>query len=391
MVFDFNKGKSLSCDKKGRNKVFYLHHNRIASCCRAKSDILQPTDTLEQYLAKWQQESQQLQSGHQLSGCEHCWQNEKQGKISYRTNGSDQSPVIELYLSNLCNHMCSYCSPKFSSTWQTSLAQHGMFTNISTASADNLQIGTPNTNIDHWTQQISEHIQTLPDNSVIIKLLGGEPLMQKRHLQTLLNLNSVKIKTLSLQTNLNPPANRFLKWLLKNIGPDKLRFTVSIDASPEWNHWPRAKFNRQKFLQNLDLVSRSGNMDSFSAVISVLGIFDLPNFMSWSDTVGIPIFFNKLYNPKCLETALVPQHFRQRILESINCEKIPAVIDEILKEPHDENHIRLFEQFQYLQQYFQRNNLNPEGCGNILFEEYWTWLTKNYKKNIIQHEVSHSV
>lgn len=372
--------KSTGCDRKGRNKVFYLHHNRIASCCRAESSILQPTDTLDKYLTQWHHESQQLKAGHQLPGCDHCWRQENQGKISYRTGSAEQQHVIELHLSNLCNHMCSYCSPKFSSTWQTSITQYGMFKNISNSAVDNLQSGTPNTQIDHWIKQISEHIHSLPDNSVTIKLLGGEPLMQKQGLQTLLKLNCSKIHKLNLHTNLNPPSARFLKWIIENIQHDKLMFTVSIDASPEWNHWPRAKFHKQKFLKNLNLLRGHDCIDTFSTVLSVLGIFDLPNFMSWANTLGVPILFNKLHNPTCLETALIPQHFRQRILESMGSLQIPAVIQEILQEPHDQNHMRLFEQFQYLEQYFHRNNLNPDSCGNALFEEYWAWLTKNYKK-----------
>lgn len=372
---------TTGCDRKGRDKVFYLHQNRVASCCRATGDILQPTDTLDQYLAKWHQESLQLEAGNLLPGCEHCWQQEKQGKISYRNGAHTRQHVIELYLSNLCNQMCSYCSPKFSSTWQTSIDQRGMFKNISTSAVANLQAGVPNIQINHWISQISQHIQSLPDNNVSINLLGGEPLMQKQGLQILLQLNSPKIQKLSLNTNLNPPTDKFLKWIIKNIDHDKLFFTVSIDASPDWNHWPRAKFNKRKFLKNLDLLKRSNITSNFNSIISVLSIFDLPNFMSWINTVELPIFFNRLQNPICLETSLVPQHFRQRILESIDSAQIPSVLQEILQEPHEQNHARLFEQLQYLEQYFQRNDLDPTNCGNALFEEYWTWLTKNYKKS----------
>ena len=370
---------SKSCKLKGNQKVFYFTQNRISSCCRAESDNLDNTLGLTDYLKKWKIESQQLDAGIELSGCKHCWIQENNNKISYRLSADNNFNSIELDLSNLCNQMCSYCSPKFSSTWQTSIDQVGMFQNISLTSKQNLK--TPphiDVQVDHRLVQISQYISNCPDYSVGIKLLGGEPLMQQRNLEKLLIFGAQKIKRLTVQTNLNPPNNKFLKWLLKHFDSTNFDFIVSIDASPEYNQWPRALFDQKKFLTNLSLLEQHQIPVTIASVVSVLSIFDLENFSLWIADKKIATEFFKLNNPVCLDPRLVPQVFREQIWEKIKHINGSAIIKEILQQKDTNDDLRLFEQFNYLTQYFQRNQLDPTNNSNKLFAEYWLWLTKKY-------------
>lgn len=371
--------ESKSCSLKGSQKVFYLHINRVASCCRSDLEILDPSKDLDSYIKNWQHESSQLDRGVEIPGCEHCWRAEHKGEISYRLSRNDPA-LIELYLSNLCNQMCSYCSPKFSSAWQESIDQAGMLTGISNTAKSNLHTDIQTADITHWIEQISQYINCRPDHSVTIKLLGGEPLMQQRNLEKLLSLNSHKIKKLVLGTNLNPPTEKFLKWLLDNVDADVLSFVVSIDASPEYNHWPRALFDQDKFLNNLKLLKQNQIDVLVNSVVSAVSIFDLKNFIMWLNDNQIDPSFTKLNNPDCLEPTLVPEIFRKQIWEEIKHLDPPAVLQEILQHQSAPNPVRMVEQYNYLSQYFERNNLNPGQCNNKLFKEYWNWLTQNYKK-----------
>ena len=371
---------SKSCGLKGKQKVFYLSQNRVSSCCRAESEILDDSWSLTSYLQKWTTESLQLDAGIKLPGCKHCWTQEDNNKISYRLSANDKFNSIELFLSNLCNQMCSYCSPKFSSTWQESIDQFGTFQNISMTSKTNLEIAQPSDpNLGYWLAQIEDYIAGCADNSVILKLLGGEPLMQQRNLEKLLSFNSQKIYQLSIHTNLNPPTDKFLKWLLKNLTPTNFNFTVSLDACPEYNHWPRALFDQKKFLINLSLLEQYQVPVRFAAVVSVLSIFDLENFIMWTSNKRANIMFQKLHNPSCLDPTLIPQVFRQQIWEKVKHLDNYAIVKEILQQDDKLDNLKLFEQFNYLTQYFQRNQLDPTQSSNRLFVEYWQWLTKNYK------------
>jgi organic radical activating enzyme len=371
--------RSLSCGRKGTQKSFFLQQNKISSCCRA---VAQPADLalgLQGYLEHWRRESQQLDAGVEISGCEHCWIQERQGKESYRHSGTDEN-LIELYLSNLCNQMCSYCGPKFSSTWQQNLDEMGMFQNISLTAKTNLQAAIASPDQDLWIDQISEYINTCEDRSVAVKLLGGEPLMQQRNLQRLLSLSSKKIKRLAVHTNLNPPTDKFLKWLLANIDTDILHFVISLDATPQYNNWPRARFDQDQFEKNLALICANQIKPMLTSVVSVLSVFDLPNFLSWTQAKQFDQVFRKLFNPDCLDPTLIPREFRQQIWNKIESTHVPNIIKEILLSDTVKDPLLLYEQYQYLSQYFQRNDLDPDTWDNELFGQYWSWLTQNYKK-----------
>lgn len=370
---------SKSCGLKGVQKVFYLQQDRIASCCRADADVLDPAHGFDYYLKKWHQESQLLDAGVELSGCDHCWRQEKAGKISYRFSTQNQENQIELYLSNLCNQMCSYCSPKFSSVWEDSIKNHGMLDKISHTAKLNLQTPTASKNTDHWINQISAYIADCEPASVHVKILGGEPLMQQRNLEKLLQLNSDRIKTLGIHTNLNPPNNKFLTWLLQHIDTQTLSFSVSIDASPDHNQWPRARFDQAQFTNNLLLLKQHQVQTVFTSVISVLSVFDLKNFIVWAQQQGIDIRFSKLYNPNCLEATLIPKTFREKIWQDVKDLNPPVIVQEILCQDDCPDNLRLIEQYNYLAQYFERNNLDPQTCQNSLFKEYWIWLTNHRK------------
>jgi sulfatase maturation enzyme AslB (radical SAM superfamily) len=192
---------SLSCDLKGQQKVFIFFLNQTSSCCCAYPETLDPSKSLNNYIEHWQNESRALDQGIEIASCEHCWKRERNGEISLRSDQerSNWGEIIVLAFSNACNQMCSYCSPKFSSIWQDSVSKHGVFENISQTAKNNLQIPKiPDTRTEYWMNQIDDYIQHRPDNSVTLKLIGGEPLMQIANLQKLLRLRCDKIKKIEI-------------------------------------------------------------------------------------------------------------------------------------------------------------------------------------------------
>lgn len=368
---------SKACDLKGNQRVFYLQFDRAASCCRSEQISLQGQD-LNSLLGSWKNEQEQLAQGQEISGCEYCWRDERQGISSYRQlNQGSHINNIELYVNNTCNHMCSYCSPKFSSEWQHSIQTQGMLKNISITNQRNLVLMQQNTP-SNWLEQISDHIQQQPDDSVTLTLLGGEPLMQLRNLSLLLRTAPNKLQQLRITTNLNPPNNRFLRWLLDHAPTHKLNITISLDASPAYNHVPRSGFDADRFNTNLELLRSHGVAHDIQSVVSVLSVFDLPQFVTWLHQMQIPNQFNRLYNPDCLDAALLPRWIRQTIWDQINHDS--TVLREVLNSQNESVDIKRFEQYNYLTQYFQRTQQDPAQINNDLFQEYWTWLQGKYRK-----------
>jgi organic radical activating enzyme len=278
--------------------------------------------------------------------------------------------------------MCSYCSPKYSTTWQESVRTQGLFDRVSGSTNANLAIAQHH-DYDHdakkWLDEIQNYILSCEDNSVLLTLLGGEPLMQQANLEKFLQLQNSKIQQLNIITNLNPPSNKFLTWLLDHCDVSKLKFNISLDATPEFNHMPRAGFDSAKFYQNLDLLEHHGVNFEFLPVVSALSIFDLYNFLSWiqHNNFHAPDFL-RINNPAMLDPVVVPLEFRSRILESTDPTLLPENVRNILSEPDSSVDLKLFEQYNYLEQYFARTGIDPDRITNDLFIQYWNWLKRKF-------------
>lgn len=372
--------KSLTCLLKGRQKVFNLNQAQAGSCCQAFKEPLQPTTVIGDQINQWYQEAELLDQGVRLPGCETCWRDEDAGKISYRQLVTDSKNLdsIEIFLSNACNQMCSYCSPRYSSTWEKSMADHGNMTSVSRSLNQNLSIPifTDSNQVEHWLGQIQHYIEHTKDHAIEIKLLGGEPLMQQKSLEKLLSFDPQKIR-LTVITNLNPPNNKFLLWLLDKH--PSISFNISIDASPGFNHIPRSGFDQNKFLQNLELLQHRNCDIKFLSTVSATSIFDLKNFVPWIKQFGKLTIHTKINNPNCLNINVVPSQFRNQILDTVENTDLAPEVQAWLLEPNDTAiDLKLFEQYNYLTQYFFRSNTDPVSVDNLLWVDYWRWLTAKF-------------
>lgn len=371
----------LLCTLKSNEKVFHLPYAEANSCCKGYPVDLKKYQNLNQVFEFWNQEQQLLQQGIQVKSCDSCWQNEKIGRTSYRISqgqnfvGND----IRLILSNACNQMCSYCLPKYSSTWHNEIKKNGPFEKISIHAKQRLQL-VPVDRVaqDQWISQLNQYLHSQPNDSVTLTLYGGEPLMQLDSLQTLLDLCSTKIKKVSVISNLNPPDNKFLSWLLNNFSNQKLSFAISLDATPEFNHIPRAYFDQQKFSHNLKLLQQADIKFKFLAVCSVLNFFNLPEYTKWADQNQFEVMFNKLTHPDCLDFVYIPNIFADPIRNQLTQSKIPQFINET-QLPSALVDLKLKEQYNYLSQYFERTGIQ---VNNTVFEPYWNWLKAKNENSI---------
>ena len=367
-----------SCSLKGVQKVFYFTTGQVASCCQEYPKKLSNYHSFDQLLQGWQQENNQMAQGHEVPSCKPCWVLEHQNLQSLRQQPAITPESIEISASNLCNQMCSYCSPRYSSEWQQSIQQHGVFLNVSKSTQLNQTPALIEKNTDIWIEQIAKYISQKEDESVVIKLLGGEPLMQQRNLEQLLVLNNNKIKKIRVHTNLNPPTNKFLKWLLDTCPSEKLHLDVSLDATPLYNHVPRSGFDCNKFLDNLNTVRKHSITVNLFSVISVLSIFDYENFSIWREQQGLETEFVRLNNPDCLDPKYIPTEFLQQALSNTKL-KLDNYTQELLDCPQPMVDLKLFEQYNYLKQYFVRTGTQ---VNNTVFEPYWNWLKERYENSI---------
>jgi hypothetical protein len=91
------------------------------------------------------------------------------------------------------------------------------------------------------------------------------------------------------------------------------------------------------------------------------------------DQVGHPTTFTQINNPDCLDPIYLPKEFKQRILDTDI--SLPDLVTEILALDNKMVDLKLFEQYNYLKQYFARTNTDPTTTPNALFNKYWAWLS----------------
>jgi len=374
-----------SCYKKTYQKSFWLNRDQASACCRAHP--VQYTGNLEQLIKFWNQEDNLMQQGNEVPSCEHCWADERHGIQSYRQQTENDIfrhlETIDIDFSNLCNHMCVYCSPKYSSLWQESIQQQGMLQLISSTNRDNLTVQETGKFAEQNFDSVLEYLSTREDKSVMLSFLGGEPLMQQRNIEKILDMVSSKIFQLTISTNLNPPSNRIMKLMLNKLaGQNILRLSISMDASPEFNHVSRAGFDQARFLDNLSYAKEQNVNVSFTGVYNAISVFDLNNLIKWHKDNNHSYVIKPLNNPDILKVKYLPLKYRQQIWNSLDdTSGLPDFVKQSLH-LNDSPDFYRYQQYNYIRQYFERSGIDPESAPNPLFVEWWTETKKMFAPQV---------
>jgi len=136
--------------------------------------------------------------------CQYCWNMEAENKLSdrhYRSgepwaavdfeqiknSTGEESDVIPSYVevnfNNVCNLMCSYCSPQFSSSWQQEVDRHGGYPTAMVHNDPGHFGGDrrvlPAREYNPYVEAFWEWWPTLYPELVHFRMTGGEPLLDK--------------------------------------------------------------------------------------------------------------------------------------------------------------------------------------------------------------------
>lgn len=249
-----------------------------------------------------------LRNGEKIKGCNKCWKHEDNNILSMRkqfnTNRDfsvldnmstlEKIHSLEIAFSNHCNYKCRHCRTTNSSKWQADDIMLGRFVpdrlllepDISKLQLDKL------VNLEH------------------IKILGGEPLINKTHDKFLQELDdSGHIENISLEYVTN--GSVYPKEDIINIWKKakSVRVIISLDDIYEYFDYFRSdadfsivECNLHKFTS----LANEMNLDiGFHIVINVLNLYRFSNiieyklkeFPDWYFTV------DKIVEPKYLRTS----------------------------------------------------------------------------------------
>jgi len=229
-------------------------------CCKAT-----PIVFVDDWREQLDQQKQNLLNGVQDPSCDYCWKVENNGGVSDRhgyIKNFDQTlfpeylenlrepSTIEVNLGNECNFQCTYCSPQFSSKWDTDMrskpykikSDMGHF-RLNSKQADNIE---SNLTFLNKYQSID-----------VLNILGGEPLQNKRLFKMLDDIDNVK--NLHITTNFSCKKETIDQIIERSQRYDSVRLGISLDATGKIAEFTRYGMNWANMIDNIEyLISHAG-------------------------------------------------------------------------------------------------------------------------------------
>jgi hypothetical protein len=301
------------CMAKWHHTTIYLQTGETHSCYhpaphRVPLDELAVDPSALHNTNQKKHERLAMLNGEKPSGCNYCWNIEAMGKdyISDRKERNstiytserfqqikdgdwDQNinpQYIEISFGNECNFKCGYCHPKHSSSYYKEIKDHGPYTMVKNHrnDIDWFQIYEEETNpyVDAWWRWWPEVRKTL----TILRITGGEPLLQQSTWKLLDDLEINPLPNLELNINTNFGVKPILidrlvekinNLIAKNCIKDFKIFT-SIDTWGKPAEYIRTGLDLTVWERNLDTyLTRTSLPITFMCTFNILTV---TNFQS---------------------------------------------------------------------------------------------------------------
>ena len=217
------------CLAKWHHTTIYLQTGETHSCYHPAphkiplDEIALDPSALHNTKEKISQRAEMI-AGEKPSGCNYCWNIEALGEdyisdrhernasifTEQRFGAIKENPLapvnpqyIEVSFGNECNFKCGYCHPKHSSSYYKEIKDHGPYTMVKNHrnDIDWFQIYEEESNpyVDAWWRWWPEVSKTL----TILRITGGEPLLQSSTWKLLDDLLINPLPNLELNINTN--------------------------------------------------------------------------------------------------------------------------------------------------------------------------------------------
>lgn len=290
---------------------------------------------------------EQLTQGVRLPECALCWRNESCGGVSQRQiinntvtrnrghdlhntwlrsyldrkkdSSFDHLLSADIKLSNVCNFHCAMCGPDDSSRIEASWRRDRDLPviQIMLAGRDDLLDQVRKRHRDH-DRNLRVLAEVLSHPIKNLKLLGGEPLLDREALDLLISLSDAKKSQIAVSFVTNGSVD--LTAITDQLqGFRDIHFAVSLDSIGTVQDFIRRGSDWQQIAHNLD-AWRSQHPSKLMTVVctlQALNILHLRDLIVWCQTRHIELHFGHVTNPACLSLSAVPPILRQQAVDQI--------------------------------------------------------------------------
>ena len=295
------------CLAKWHHTTIYLQTGETHSCYHPAphkiplEEIKTNPSAIHNTIEKKQQRAEML-VGEKPKGCQYCWNIEALGDdyISDRhdRNASIYKPdrlqeivaegpnfnvnpeYVEISFGNECNFKCGYCHPKASSSYYKEIKEYGAYpVNNHRFTVDGLFVYEEETNpyVAAWWRWWP----TLRKSLNILRITGGEPLLQKNTFLLLDNLDRYPLPNLEVNINSNlgvkPILVERLAEKVKKLRDEQkiknFKLFSSIDTWGERAEYIRTGLDLTVWENNLDsYLTKTGNPITFMITFNILSV-----------------------------------------------------------------------------------------------------------------------
>jgi organic radical activating enzyme len=279
------------CMAKWHHTTIYLQTGETHSCYHPRPHKISLDEIAIDPSALHNTEQKKLErlemlNGGKPSGCQYCWNIEAMGEdyvsdrkernsTIYRADRFEQiksgpwdqninPEYIEISFGNECNFKCGYCHPKHSSAYHKEIKMHGPYTAVNNHrnDIDWFKVYEEETNpyVEAWWKWWPEVSKTLN----ILRITGGEPLLQASTWRLLEDLDKNPLPNLELNINSNfgvKPilVDRLVERINKLLVEKKIKKFKMFTSMDTWG--PQAEYIRT----GLDLELWERNLKKYLA------------------------------------------------------------------------------------------------------------------------------
>jgi len=317
-----NEVSSTFCLAKWHHTTIYLQTGETHSCYhpaphKIPLDLLGTNPSVLHNTPQKISERLEMIEGKKPSGCQYCWNIEGLG-VDYISDRHERNasiytedrfknivetplaPVnpqyIEISFGNECNFKCGYCHPKHSSSYYKEIKDHGPYSMVRNHrnDIDWFQIYEEETNpyVEAWWRWWPEVRKTL----TILRITGGEPLLQQSTWRLLEDLEKNPLPNLELNINSNFGVKPILidrlvekvNNLVSNGKIKDFKIFTSIDTWGPQAEYIRTGLDTALWEQNLDTYLTKTKLPvTFMITFSILSVtnFDklLVKILEWRE------------------------------------------------------------------------------------------------------------
>lgn len=291
-IFRLKKAEEISptfCFAKWHHSTIYLQLGQTHSCYHPppheiKLEEIKINPSALHNTEQKKHERKMMLEGKKPSGCQYCWNIEALGS-EYVSDRHDRNinvytderyeeiknssfdyninpEYIEISFGNECNFKCGYCHPKYSSSYYKEIKDFGPYTTVKNHRNDidwfKIYEEENNPYVEAWWRWWPEVSKTLH----ILRITGGEPLLQQSTWRILQSLNETPMPNLGLNINSNlgvKPVlvDRFVTQITNLVKENKIREFKLFTSIDTWGS--PAEYIRT----GLDLNVWENNFDSY--------------------------------------------------------------------------------------------------------------------------------